>query len=117
MENAQLQQAESTAPNRDNFFDAPRFSPRQRRALEALWNGARMRESLDRIAGCSNAPQLVSDLRDKGIDIDCTLVDSVDRDGRPCKPGRYELTDKGRDALQRWGWALATGGNDGERSQ
>jgi hypothetical protein len=63
-----------------------------------------MREQLDRTAGCSNGPQLVSDLNDKGVSITCTLVEAVDRDGRPCKPGRYELTTAGRETLRGWGW-------------
>ena len=97
--------AESSAPNSLNFSKPPKFTPRQKRALDALWTGPKMRETLDRLAGCSNAPQLVSDLKDKGVNIECVLIDSFDRDGKPCKPGRYELTDKGRDALGQWGWA------------
>lgn len=82
----------------------PRFTPRQQRALDALWRSPLMRENLDRAAGCSNGPQLVSDLIEKGVAITCTLIDSLDRDGRPCKPGRYELTDQGRKTLSQWGW-------------
>ncbi len=70
-----------------------------------------MREQLDRSAGCSNGPQLVKDLRGKGVDIDCTIVESLDRDGRPCKPGRYNLTERGRAALHNLGWS------SGERSE
>ena len=111
MENAQLHNAELSAPNSANFKTIPRFTPRQKRALDPLWQGPLMREQLDRAAGCSNGPQLVKDLRERGVDIDCTLVESTDRDGRPCKPGRYELTGKGRDALLNLGWA------SGERAQ
>lgn len=66
-----------------------------------------MREELDRIVGCSNAPALVAELRGKGLDIDCTLVSSIDRDGKQCKPGRYELTARGRDTLREWGLVAA----------
>lgn len=103
--------AESSAPNSVNSNNPPRFTPRQQRALDALWTGPKMREALDRMAGCSNGPQLVRDLKDKGIDIDCVLIESIDRDGRPCKPGRYELTDRGRLTLNQIGWSSV------ERSQ
>lgn len=103
--------AESSAPNSVNSINPPRFTPRQQRALDALWTGPKMREALDRMAGCSNGPQLVRDLKDKGIDIDCVLIESIDRDGRPCKPGRYELTDRGRLTLNQIGWSSV------ERSQ
>lgn len=89
----------------------PKFTARQKRALDALWTGPKMREALDRMAGCSNGPQLVRDLKDKGIDIDCVLVESIDRDGRPCKPGRYELTHTGRAVLHNLGWS------SGERTE
>ena len=104
-------QAEASAPNSLNFSKPRRFTPRQQRALDALWTGPKMREALDRMTGCSNGPQLVRDLKDKGIEINCTLIESTDRDGRPCKPGRYELTDKGRKALHNLGWP------SGERAQ
>lgn len=87
------------------------FTARQHRALHALCTGPKMREAIDRAAGCSNGPQLIKDLIEKGIEIQCVLIDAVDRDGRHCKPGRYELTDKGREALDRLGWAI------GERTE
>lgn len=103
--------AVSSALNSVNSIKSPRFTPRQQRALDALWTGPKMREALDRMAGCSNGPQLVRDLRDKGIDIDCVLIESIDRDGRPCKPGRYELTHTGRTTLDNLGWS------SGERAE
>jgi len=62
-----------------------------------------MRETLDGYIGCSNAPEIVRQLRAKGISIDCQEVKSVDRDGKPCYPGRYRLTDFGRQTLERRG--------------
>lgn len=84
----------------------PRVNQRQRRALDALWlhpNGV-MREELDRMAGCSNAPQLVRDLKDKGADITCEIVEVFDRDGNRCRSGRYALSVAGRAMLAAWGW-------------
>jgi hypothetical protein len=31
-------------------------------------------------------------------------VANVDRDGMPCNPGRYRMTDKGLAALHKLGW-------------
>ena len=48
-----------------------------------------MREDLDKKAGCSNGPELVAQLRRKGIEIFCQRVSVIDRDGEVCQPGRY----------------------------
>ena len=76
-----------------------RLSPRQARVITALMPGAWItREALDRIAGASNAPDVVLKLRGKlGHDaIDTELTDGTDRDGRPCRTGRYRMTEPGR---------------------
>ena len=59
------------------------------------------REPLDRIAGSSNSPDVISKLRRKfGQDfIDMKLIDGTDRDGKPCRTGRYRLTQQGRERL------------------
>lgn len=72
------------------------LTPRQIRVVRALLRGPQMRETLDAIAGASNGPGVVMQLRIKGISIDCERIDSTDRDGRPCRPGRYSLTRSGR---------------------
>lgn len=86
-----------------NSIQPIRFTVRQTRAVERLARGPVMRETLDRHIGCSNAPEIVRQLRSKGIGIDCYEVKSVDRDGKPCYPGRYILTDLGRQTLEHWG--------------
>lgn len=81
---------------------APRLSPRQARVLDALRPGHWVdREPLDRIAGSSNGPDVISKLRRKfGQDsIDMELIDGTDRDGKPCRTGRYRLTQQGRERL------------------
>lgn len=92
---------EAIMPSKEST--APRFSPREARALQALaastgWVG---RETMDRIAGASNSPDIIMRLRRKlGQDaIDRRHVDATDRDGRPCRPGQYRLTDQGRQRL------------------
>lgn len=76
-----------------------RLSPRQARAIDALLPGHWIsREQMDRLTGASNAPDVVAKLRGKlGHDaIDTELIDGTDRDGRPCRTGRYRLTEPGR---------------------
>lgn len=68
-----------------------RLSPRQRRALLALRSGPVMREALDRIAGASNSPHIIMELRRMGLVIECERLHFLDRDGRACRPGRYTL--------------------------
>ena len=83
---------------------APRLSPRQARVINALLSGAWItRESLDRIAGASNSPDVIWKLRRKiGEDaFDMELIDGTDRDGRPCRTGRYRMTEQGRERLDQ----------------
>lgn len=68
-------------------------NPRQRRALRALLAGPVSREQLDRITGASNSPSVIQRLRGKGFEIPCSSTEATDRDGRPCQPGAYSLTD------------------------
>jgi hypothetical protein len=99
-ENAQPHnEAGPSAQDSANNTQTLRLTPRQRRLLVGLMPGEWLtREAVDRIAGASNGPQIVLELRRKlGQDsIEMRQVDATDRDGRPCKPGRYRLTHIGR---------------------
>lgn len=77
-------------------------NPRQLRVLVLLLKRSMRREDIDRVAGCSNGPDLIADLRRRGLDIPCTRIDAFDRDGRPCRPGVYHLTDSDRRSLYKW---------------
>jgi hypothetical protein len=80
-------------------------NPRHVRVVRALLVGPLTREQLDRVAGCSNGPQLISDLRDMGLGhagLLCTMMTGTDRDGRRVKYGVYSLTDDGRRAASEW---------------
>lgn len=68
-------------------------SPRQIRLLRSLQDGSKSRETLDRLVGASNTPDVVFRLRNKGFSIPCEWVPATDRDGRPCHYGRYSLTE------------------------
>lgn len=82
-------------------------SPRQKRLLLALLDGPKNRETLDRLAGCANTPDVVFQLRARGLEIPCRTVPSRDRDGHPCHFGEYSLTASDRAKVA----FLAGGGN------
>ena len=71
-------------------------SPRHARVLRALAARPLMREELDAIACASNGPEIVSALRASGWAIRCDRVERIDRDGKPCRPGRYTLAENQR---------------------
>lgn len=87
--------------NHSTRFDGTE-NPRHLRALGALMKGPQPRQTLDRIAGCSNAPDLVAELRRRGLDAPCTRIEALDRDGQPCRPGVYSLTPADRRKLNHW---------------
>jgi hypothetical protein len=82
----------STAPRK--FNDT--WNPRNIRALTALLQGPVPREQLDRIAGVSNGPDLIMEMRDAGLKIPCKRVPRIDRDGVKRYPGIYSLTEADR---------------------
>ena len=78
------------------------FNPRHLRVIDALMERPLMREELDRIAGCSNGPDLVADLCARMLDIKCLRQTRIDQDGKTCRPGLYILTDTGRRQIEAW---------------
>lgn len=66
-------------------------STRQLRALKALSTGAKMRYDLDGLAGTTNAPECVRQLRRLGWPIITERVEIIDRDGCVTRVGRYHL--------------------------
>ena len=95
--------AESSAPSKRKFTGTE--NPRHLRALAVLLRRPVPREQIDSIAGCSNGPALISDLRDLGLGDDhlpCERIKFVDRDGCPCRPGVYSLTETGRRMVNAW---------------
>lgn len=90
----------------NNSPEIPRFigttNPRHLRVIAALLERPLLREELDRVAGCSNGPDLVAKLCRRGLDIKCLRVAHTDRDGKPCRPGLYLLTDTGKRQVSAW---------------
>ena len=95
--------AVSSAPNKREFTGTD--NPRHLRALAALLRRPLPREQLDSIAGCSNGPELIAELRRRGLGDDhlpCERIKFIDRDGSLCRPGVYSLTEKGRRMVYAW---------------
>lgn len=89
---------EFTAPARFTGTD----NPRHLRVIHALLARPRLRGDVDGIAGCSNGPELVAELRRRGLEVPCERIDFIDRDGKPCRPGVYSLTTTDRRKV--WAW-------------
>lgn len=81
-------------------------NPRYLRILAALLVRSRSREEIDRIAGASNGPDAIAELRALGLPkpdcLPCEKTPTFDRDGKEVKRGVYYLTDKGRYRVQAW---------------
>lgn len=95
--------AEQSAPSTREFIGTD--NPRHLRALAVLMRRPVPREQLDSIAGCSNGPELIAELRRRGLGDDhlpCERIRFVDRDGCICRPGVYSLTAKGRRMVYAW---------------
>ena len=87
-------------------------NPRQLRVIPALMARPRRREDIDEIAGCSNGPELVAELRRRGLEVPCERITFLDRDGKTCRPGVYSFTVKDRRLI--WAWqARARKGTNG----
>ena len=82
---------DSTAKSARKFFGTD--NPRYLRVIHALKIRPRKREEIDRIAGASNGPELIAELRRCGLRVPCQRTPGIDRDGRPVKFGVYAFDD------------------------
>lgn len=89
-------------------------NPRYLRALQALLTRPVPREQLDSVAGCSNGPALIAELRALGLPspecLPCDRVPCFDRDGEEVRRGVYSLTPTGRRRVNEWKRRRAAGG-------
>jgi hypothetical protein len=86
---------DSTQKSKRKF--AGTSNPRHLRMLrELLFKESLSREAVDRIAGVSNGPQIVAELRRLGLDLPCVRTPVVARDGRKVWRGVYWLTASDR---------------------
>ncbi len=81
-------------------------NPRYQRVLAALMTRARSREEVDRIAGASNGPAAIAELRALGLPkpdyLACERTPCFDRDGKEVFRGIYWLTPAGRRRVLAW---------------
>jgi hypothetical protein len=77
-------------------------NPRHLRVIQALWTRPMPREQVDIVAGCSNGPELIAELRRRGLSIPCTRTKKKDRDLFDCFPGVYHCTQADRRKLAAW---------------
>lgn len=85
---------------------------RHLRAIAALMRRPMPRESLDKEAGCSNGPELVAELRRRGLETPCERIKFINRDGHLCHPGVYHFTETDRRKVKRWMATRQSGGVD-----
>lgn len=86
------QKAESSGLNKRKFTGTD--NPRHLLAIHALWVSPQPRESIDSRAGCSNGPELIAELRRRGLEVPCDKTPCIDHDGVKVKRGIYYLTAK-----------------------
>jgi hypothetical protein len=91
---------EPSAPSKRKFTGTD--NPRHQRALAVLLRRPVPREQLDSVAGASNSPELVAELRRRGLDVPCARIKFIDRDGKICRPGVYSLTTADRRMIYAW---------------
>lgn len=77
-------------------------SPRHLRVIQALLGNPRPREEIDQIAGCSNGPELIAELRRRGLEVPCSRKRKIDRDGIDTLPGTYYFTQQDRQKISDW---------------
>jgi hypothetical protein len=95
------QKAESSALNSVKFIGTN--NPRHLIIIRALLAGPVSRERVDQLAGVSNGPSLIADLRDCGLGMEhlqCLRRPDVDKFGKRRAPGVYLLTEQGRRAVR-----------------
>lgn len=77
-------------------------NPRHLRVIHSLLIRPRKREEIDHIAGASNGPELIAELRRRGLRTECKRIPGIDRDGYAIKFGVYEFDDDDRRAVNAW---------------
>lgn len=95
-------QTDADATARRQRQQAPTLTPRHRRILLALLVGQRAREEIDGIAGASNGPDEVMQIRRRfSLAIPCQRKGAKDMDGRHVEFGTYSLTEGDRTKVLR----------------
>lgn len=118
MKNARSTEVKTSAPKQGDSKRHATFlgtdNPRHLRIIAALLTRARTREEIDRIAGASNGPAAIAEIRSLGLHkvkhLACERTPCFDRDGQEVQRGIYWLTSSGRRRVYDWMRKRATGG-------
>lgn len=106
MKNAPIKNLYEGAADTANSTIMARFpgtnNPRLLRVINAIMSRPTMREEIDCIAGASNGPDVISQLRALGLVLPCARLSIIDRDGKLSRPGIYSVTDLDRLKLDAW---------------
>jgi hypothetical protein len=89
-----------SAPDKRHFTGTD--NPRHLRVIMAFLVRPRPREEVDRTAGASNGPELIAELRRRGLDVPCSKTPCIDRDGFEVKRGIYYFTDRDKRLIRAW---------------
>ena len=100
------QPAKTQTKHSSDFSLPSRFAgtdnPRHLRVIQALMTRPLPRQQLDSVAGASNGPELVAELRRRGLELECTRTKKKDRDLFDCWPGVYHFTQQDRRRVLAW---------------
>lgn len=77
-------------------------NPRHLRVIHSLLIRPRKREEIDHIAGAANGPELIAELRRRGLYAPCHRTPGIDRDGFPIRFGVYEFDGNDRRVIAAW---------------
>lgn len=77
-------------------------NPRELRAILELLRRSLWREEVDTVAGASNGPDVIAQIRAKGLELPCKLITITDRDGKKVRAGLYSLTAADCRLFYRW---------------
>ncbi len=94
-------------------FDGAR-NPREFRFLQTVLHRHMTREEVDAVSGASNGPEVVNQLRSRGLEIPCYRIGTLDRDGIWTYRGLYALSHRDRPQVAR---ALYSGRGGGQATQ
>lgn len=106
MKNGRPTEVKTTAPKHGDSKATATFlgtdNPRHLRVIQAVLTRPMPREHVDSVAGCSNGPELIAELRRRGLELPCTRTRKKDRDLFDCWPGVYHCTQADRRKLIEW---------------
>lgn len=93
-------QCHCTADTNNSQFHTS--NPRHLRVLVAILRRSMTREHVDTEAGASNGPELIAELRRRGLLLPCDRIPCYDRDGKEVKRGVYHATVCDRRKIHRF---------------